>query len=148
MRECSPHLVSHVTCHMSHVTCHLSHVTCQQKKVSLRIKLLSLLMEGLLSTGPSPSSLSLTRHYFGKMFWLVSTCGCLFCLLYFPSTFYWTSTDSVSAWFHSVEDSVRCQVHCTVIVLDLTGLFTELIVSSSQYFNVLYCNMVHSTDIH
>ena len=62
-----PHLASHVscqlsrvTCHMSPATCHLSPVTCQkisqlQKKFT---KWWSQLVKGLLSTGPTPSSLS------------------------------------------------------------------------------------------
>ena len=37
--------MSHVTCHLSHVTCHMSNVTCHMS------------FEGLLLTGPTPSSL-------------------------------------------------------------------------------------------
>ena len=37
--------VSHVTCHMSRVMCHLSHV---------RISFFFYILEGLLSTGPTP----------------------------------------------------------------------------------------------
>ena len=62
--------VSHVTCHMSHVTCHVSRVTtCHLSRVRchmshvffssyffFRIKWWSLSVEGLLSTGPTPSS--------------------------------------------------------------------------------------------
>ena len=44
----------HVTCHVSRVTCHMSHVTCHVFFV--RTKLWSLSVEGLLSTGPTPSS--------------------------------------------------------------------------------------------
>ena len=49
-------LQRHVTCHLSHVTCHMSRVTCH---VSKWTKWWSLSVEGLLSTGPTPSSLSL-----------------------------------------------------------------------------------------
>ena len=56
--------VSHVTCHVSHVTCHVSHVTCHMSHVTFFIffifffkKWWSLLVKGLLSTGPTPSSL-------------------------------------------------------------------------------------------
>ena len=52
------------TCHMSHVTCHVSHITCHTSRVRchmshfllLLIKWWSLSVEGLLSTGPTPSS--------------------------------------------------------------------------------------------
>ena len=43
--------MSHVICHMSHVMCRMSCVTC-----NLRTKWWSLLVEGLLSAEPSPSS--------------------------------------------------------------------------------------------
>ena len=49
-------------CHMSRVTCHVSHVTCNVSHVILfnffRTKWGSLSVEGLLSTGPTPSSLN------------------------------------------------------------------------------------------
>ena len=65
--------VSHVTCHMSHVTCHVSHVTCHMSRVTCHMscvtchmspfflllfptKWWSLSVEGMLSTGPTPSS--------------------------------------------------------------------------------------------
>ena len=54
--------VSHVTCHMSCVMCHMSHVTCHMPHVACKqinkivIKRWSELLEGLLSTGPNPSS--------------------------------------------------------------------------------------------
>ena len=49
-----PNHVSHVTCHRSHVMCQVSHVMCQ---VSLFLfKWWSLLVEGLLSIGPTLSS--------------------------------------------------------------------------------------------
>ena len=66
--------MSHVTCHVSHVTYHMSHV---KKILSLDnifelvnffLYIFCFLLEGLLSTGPTLSSLLLTRHNFGKMF--------------------------------------------------------------------------------
>ena len=64
---------SHVTCHVSRVTCHVSHVTCYMSRVTCHvshvtffffIKWWSLSVEGLLSTGPTPSSLYLlTKVY-------------------------------------------------------------------------------------
>ena len=62
--------LSHVNCHLSHVKCHLSPVTCQKcfyiffyykknKYISLKknwTKWWSQSVEGLLSTGPTPSS--------------------------------------------------------------------------------------------
>ena len=62
--------MSCVTCHMSCVTCHMSCVMCQKLRVTCQIScvkkfmfffyknLLSISLEGLLSTGPTPSSLS------------------------------------------------------------------------------------------
>ena len=47
--------MSRVTCHVSRVTCHLSHVTCQIIFFFLD-KVVKLVREGLLSTGPTPSS--------------------------------------------------------------------------------------------
>ena len=41
---------------MSRVTCHMSRVTCVKKKLKKWTKLWSLSVEGLLSTGPTPSS--------------------------------------------------------------------------------------------
>ena len=53
--------MSHVTCYMSHVTCHMSHVICHNIFFYFifffRTKWWTLSMEGLLSTGPTPSSL-------------------------------------------------------------------------------------------
>ena len=55
--------VSCVTCHVSRVTCHVSRVTCHMSRVTCHIffcffwtKWWSLSVEGLLSTGPTPSS--------------------------------------------------------------------------------------------
>ena len=51
--------MSHVTCHMSHVTFRMSHVTCHVSHVICHIfseKGWNLSVEGLLSTGPTPSS--------------------------------------------------------------------------------------------
>ena len=52
--------MSHVTCHVSHVMCHMSCVTCHVSCVKCHFFLLtkwwSLLVEGLLSMGPIPSS--------------------------------------------------------------------------------------------
>ena len=65
----TPHYVSHVTCHMSHVSCHVSGVMCQVSCVRCHVSLFSFFFsssfltkwwslsgEGLLSTGPTPSS--------------------------------------------------------------------------------------------
>ena len=54
--------VSHVRCHMPRVTCHMSGVACHLKKIYIVcviffIKCWSYLVEGLLTTGPTPSSL-------------------------------------------------------------------------------------------
>ena len=53
--------MSHVTCHMSHVTCHMSCVRCHVSHVTFfwgggGTKWWSSSVEGLLSTGPTPSS--------------------------------------------------------------------------------------------
>ena len=48
--------VSRVTCHMSCVTCHVSHVIYIHFLFFFRTKWWALLVEGLLSTGPTPSS--------------------------------------------------------------------------------------------
>ena len=68
----TPHHVSCVMCHVSCVTCHMSRVTCHMSHVFLFLFLLffvffyptknmpkwwSQLVEGLISTGPTPSSL-------------------------------------------------------------------------------------------
>ena len=61
----TPHNMSHVMCHVSHVTCHMSHVICHMSRVTCHVshvliffftKWWSLSVEGLLSTGPTPSS--------------------------------------------------------------------------------------------
>ena len=51
--------MSCVTCHVSHVTCHVSHVMCHMSQFFsfFFTKWWSLSVEGLLSTGPTPSSL-------------------------------------------------------------------------------------------
>ena len=55
--------MSHVTFQVSHVMCHMSHVTCQVSHVTfccssfLRTNWWSFSVEGMLSTGPTPSSL-------------------------------------------------------------------------------------------
>ena len=57
--------MSHVTCHVSHVTCHVSHVMCHVSHVTFFYFFIflprgwSFLVEGLLSTGPTPSSYTL-----------------------------------------------------------------------------------------
>ena len=50
--------VSCVMCHVSRVTCHVSHVTCQMALFCFfnRTKWWNYSVEGLLSTGPTPSS--------------------------------------------------------------------------------------------
>ena len=55
--------MSYVMCHVSRVTCHVSHVTCHMSHflsffLFFRTKWWSLSLEGLLSTGPTPSSFS------------------------------------------------------------------------------------------
>ena len=52
----TPHNMSHVACHVSCVTCHLSHVTFFFFFFFFWTKWWSLLVEGLLSTEPTPSS--------------------------------------------------------------------------------------------
>ena len=61
LRECSPPTM----CHMSRVICHVSGVTCQVSRVTCNFIIIilffltqwwSLSGEGLLSTGPTPSS--------------------------------------------------------------------------------------------
>ena len=53
----------HVTCHVSRITCHVPHVTCHMSGVTFfsssffLTKWWSLSVEGLLLTGPTPSSL-------------------------------------------------------------------------------------------
>ena len=58
-RMFTPHNMSQVTCCMSRVMCHVSHVTCCMSCVTCHVlcvtKCWSLLVEGLLSTGPTPS---------------------------------------------------------------------------------------------
>ena len=75
--------VSHVTCHLSPVTCHLSPVNCHLSHVNFFLhyykkkwhykkywsKWWSLLVEGLLSTGPTPSSLFLFNSKYPKSWW-------------------------------------------------------------------------------
>jgi hypothetical protein len=56
MSRATCHDVSRVTCHVSHVTCHVSHVIFFPS--FFRTKWWSLSVEGLLSTGPTPSSFS------------------------------------------------------------------------------------------
>ena len=63
--------MSHVTCHVSRVTYHVSHVTCHISHdpfLSFWTMWWSLSMEGLLSTGPTPSSLLLTSTYLPNHF--------------------------------------------------------------------------------
>ena len=49
--------MSHVTCHVSRVMCHMSLVTCQQKiYIYICDKVVELVVEGLLTTGPTRSS--------------------------------------------------------------------------------------------
>ena len=69
--------VSRVTCHMSHVMCHMSGVTCHVSHVIIffffRTIWWSLSVEGLLSTGPTPSSFITLRwrwHIYLKL-WLI-----------------------------------------------------------------------------
>ena len=49
--------MSHVMCHVSEVACHMSNVMCKKINVFFLQKCLSISLEGLLSTGPTPSSL-------------------------------------------------------------------------------------------
>ena len=72
-----------VTCHMSHVTCHVSHVTCHLSNVTfffVRTKWWSLLVEGLLSIGPTTSSLISSTRRPKKM---VSSHSNIFCCTIF-----------------------------------------------------------------
>ena len=65
MRECLRLSMCHmsgVTYHMSHVRCHVSHVRCHVSGVIFFVdKGLSLLVEGLLSTGPTEYSFEAFR---------------------------------------------------------------------------------------
>ena len=72
--------MSRVTCHMSHATCHLSCIQCPMSHFFLSFfssKWWSQLVEGLLLTGPTPSSfiffllLSLSQDLLVFMFFLV-----------------------------------------------------------------------------
>ena len=80
--------VSCVICHMSHVTYHLSHVTCHlskyfflniifDKKFKLSLiffdTLVELVVEGLLSTEPTPSSFFVCWTYVYFVRWLSQT---------------------------------------------------------------------------
>ena len=69
----TPPNMSRVTCHVSRVTCHVSRVTCHVSRVTCHMsffffffffltKWSSLSVEGLLSTGPTPSSLFQLRN--------------------------------------------------------------------------------------
>ena len=91
----TPHHVSCVTCHVSHVTCHVSPVTCKKKKlffVNIYIYIYIYIflnkkkwkkwwrysVEGLLSTGHTPSSLEMAgsmdhQHVF-RLFFSPSSC--------------------------------------------------------------------------
>ena len=68
-RMFTPHNMSYVTCHMSRVTCHVSCVACHVSNVIchfshiyfFQTKWWSLSVEGLLSTGPTPSSSKATK---------------------------------------------------------------------------------------
>ena len=51
--------MSYITCHVSHVTCHMSCVTGHVFFLTMRW---SLSVEGLLSTGPTPSSLDKVQN--------------------------------------------------------------------------------------
>ena len=52
------HPPQHVTCHVSYVMCQMSHITCHVSRATFFLtKLWSLLVEGLLLTGTTPSSL-------------------------------------------------------------------------------------------
>ena len=67
MREGSPPSTCHlpyVTCHVSHVTCHVSHVTCHCRNIYFFTVWWSYSVEGLLSTGPTPSSFFIIRNIF------------------------------------------------------------------------------------
>ena len=59
--------LSHVMCLVSRVTCHVSHVTCNVSHVTIFFlfltKWLSLSVEGLISTGPTPSSFQFNPYF-------------------------------------------------------------------------------------
>ena len=55
--------VSHVTSHMSYVTFHMSHVT-RLIYIYLFYKVMKLVLDGLLSTGPTPFSLMSFRQFY------------------------------------------------------------------------------------
>ena len=59
LRECSSNTMCHVspvTCHMSRVTCHILFFLLLFYKKNME-EVVDLVVEGLLSTGPTPSSL-------------------------------------------------------------------------------------------
>ena len=62
------HLPQHVTCHVSCVTCHVSCVTCHASCVACHVSCVNFvinlveLVEGLLSTRPTPSSFENITH--------------------------------------------------------------------------------------
>ena len=60
------YVMCHVMCHVSRVTCHMSRVTCHMSPFFFFLtKWWSLLVEGLLSTGPTPSSFLQGSPWFG-----------------------------------------------------------------------------------
>ena len=65
--------MSGVTCQVSCVTCHVSCVACHVSDITFfssfsQTKWLSLLVEGLLLTGPNPSSLHMIKLFYGPLF--------------------------------------------------------------------------------
>ena len=87
------HHVSHIRCHVSHVMCqvsrvrcHVSGVTCQVSQVMCHIflflflfltKLWGYFVEGLLSTGPIPSSIFLRGPPIYPKYKIPCSCNCL-----------------------------------------------------------------------
>ena len=68
--------LSCVRCHMSCVTCHVSHVTCNIFFYFFFTKWWSLSVEGLLSTGPTPSSFYRRRKIYTGHYWSFRTPWC------------------------------------------------------------------------
>ena len=64
--------MSHVTCYMSHVMCHVSHVMCHTSYFFFLTKWWTLLVEGLLSMGPTRSSLNRFFINFNSDFWVLA----------------------------------------------------------------------------
>ena len=69
--------VSHVTCHVSHVMCHVSHIVCHMSFIYIYFfldKVMELVVEGLVSTGPTPSSFFEVYTNSACNYYIIKTC--------------------------------------------------------------------------